>query len=190
VKEDGKPPNAVVLVEGVSDQRALEALARRRGRDLAAEGVSVVAMGGSKNITRFVNRYGPGGLGVGLAGLCDAGEEGDFRRALERAGLGAGLDRAGLEGLGFFVCEADLEDELIRALGVDAVKRVLEEMGELDPFITLRRQPAWRGRPEPDQLRRFLGTNSGRKIRAAPRLVDALDLARVPRPLDGVLRHA
>ena len=34
----------VVLVEGISDRKAVEALARRRGRDLAAEGVSVIAI--------------------------------------------------------------------------------------------------------------------------------------------------
>jgi hypothetical protein len=38
---------AVVLVEGVSDQRAVEALAHRRGRDLHAEGVAVVRWGTS-----------------------------------------------------------------------------------------------------------------------------------------------
>src|SRR5439155_18696985 len=70
---------AVVLVEGVSDQRALEALAVRRGRDLAAEGVSVVPMGGSKNIGTFLGVFGPRGLDVLVAGLCDAAEEVDFR---------------------------------------------------------------------------------------------------------------
>jgi hypothetical protein len=187
VQDDPQPRRAVVLVEGVSDQLALEALARRRGRDLSDEGVSVIPMGGSKNIARFLDRYGPGGWGLKLAGLCDAREEDDFRRALEHGGIGAELDRAGMERLGFFVCVVDLEDELIRALGVDAVKRVLGEMGELDAFPTLQRQPAWRWRPESDQLRRFLGTNSGRKIRGAPRLIDALDLECVPRPLDCVL---
>ena len=34
----------VVLVEGISDQVALEALAARRGRDLQAEGTSIVPM--------------------------------------------------------------------------------------------------------------------------------------------------
>ena len=178
----------MVLVEGISDQRALEALARRRGRQLSDEGVSVVPMGGSKNIARFLDLYGPRGRDLRLAGLCDAAEEDDFRRALERAGIGADLDRAGMERLGFFVCEVDLEDELIRALGVETVKRVLGEMGVLHPFPTLKRQPVWRDRPEPDQLRRFIGTNSGRKIRAAPRLVDALELERVPRALDSVLK--
>ena len=40
------------LVEGISDQRALEALAARRGRDLEAEGVSVVPIGGAHAIGR------------------------------------------------------------------------------------------------------------------------------------------
>jgi predicted ATP-dependent endonuclease of OLD family len=65
----------VVLVEGISDQLALEALAARRGRKLDAEGISVVAMGGAHNIASFLDLFGPQGLDVGLAGLCDAGEE-------------------------------------------------------------------------------------------------------------------
>src|ERR1700729_1367180 len=88
---------AVVLVEGLSDRAALTTLAARRGRDLAAERVSVVAMGGATNIGHFLAESGPAGRGVRLAGLCDAGEEPDFRRRLEQAGLGTGLDRAGLE---------------------------------------------------------------------------------------------
>ena len=106
---------AVVLVEGTSDQRALEALARRRGRSLETEGVSVVPIGGAQAIGRFLERFGPRGLDARLAGLCDAGEESDFRRGLERAGLGAELTRPEMERLGFFVCVADLEDELPRS---------------------------------------------------------------------------
>src|SRR5712692_7499664 len=123
--EKAPGPRTVVLVEGVSDQRALEALAERRGRQLAAEGVSVVPIGGSKNIGRFLDHYGPHGLDVGLAGLCDAAEEGDFRRGLERAGFGANLTRGDMERLGFYVCVADLEDELIRALGAASVERMV-----------------------------------------------------------------
>ncbi|HEX2374372.1 MAG TPA: ATP-dependent endonuclease, partial [Actinomycetota bacterium] len=40
-----------------------------------------------------------------------------------------------------------------------------------------------------EQLRRFIGTHSGRKIRYARLLVDALELTSVPRPLDRVLAH-
>jgi len=182
-------PRAVVLVEGLSDRRALEALARRRGRDLAAEGVAVVSMAGSKNITRFLELFGPGGFDVRLAGLCDAPEEDDFRRALKRAGLGAGPTRESMERLGFFVCVRDLEDELVRALGADGVRRVIEARGEASKFRTFQQQPEWRDRPVEEQLRRFLGVGSGRKIGSAAQLVGALDLHRVPRPLDAVLAH-
>jgi hypothetical protein len=180
---------AVVLVEGLSDKLAVEALAARRGRDLAAQGVSVVPIGGAQSIRRALEHYGPHGLDLRLAGLVDAGEEGEFRRGLELAGLGASLLRAEMEELGFFVCEADLEDELIRAVGVEAVQRIAAAQGDLASFRTLQKQPEWRGRPVHEQLRRFMGSGGRRKIRYATLLVDALDLARVPRPLDGVLAH-
>ncbi|MGI5285196.1 TOPRIM nucleotidyl transferase/hydrolase domain-containing protein [Nonomuraea polychroma] len=179
----------VVLVEGASDKSAIEALAERRGRNLTAEGISLVAMGGATNIGTYIGRFGPPGPNLRLAGLCDVGEEGDFQRALERAGLGSNLSRSDLEALGFFVCVADLEDELIRALGTATVERVVDAEGELSSFRTLQKQPTWRGRTTHDQLRRFMGSGGGRKIRYSGLLVAALDLDRVPRPLDMLLAH-
>ena len=179
----------VVVVEGVSDQVAVLALARRRGRDLDREGVSVVPMGGAHAIGRFLHEWGPRGHDRRLAGLCDAREEGDFRRALETAGLGTALTRAGMERLGFYVCAADLEDELIRALGPDSVERVIEAQGDLKSFRSFQKQPAQRGRALAAQLRRFLGTRSGRKVQYARALVEALDLDRAPEPLDRLLAH-
>lgn len=64
-----------------------------------------------------------------------------------------------LPSYGFFVCHADLEDELIRALGPI---RVLEL---------------------PDQLRRFCGTTSGRKEILARELASAFTPETVPEPL-------
>ena len=94
-----------------------------------------------------------------------------------------------MERLGFFVCVADLEEELIRALGVTAVEDVVEAQGDLGAFRSLQRQPPWRERPPEEQLRRFFGSGSGRKIRYARLLVEALDLDQVPRPLEAVLSH-
>src|SRR6185437_3672211 len=156
----------VILVEGVSDQRAVEALAARRGRDLELERVGVVPIGGAQAIDRTLRRFDPGGSGVRLAGLVDAGEVAHYRRALERAGLGAGLER-----LGFYVCDADLEDELIRALGPAEVERVVAAQGELGSFRTLQKQAPWRDRPPEEQLRRFMGSGGSRKIRYARLLV-------------------
>jgi hypothetical protein len=182
-------PQTVVLVEGISDQVALQALAARRGRDLAAAGIAVVPMGGARNLRRFLELFGARGLNLSLAGLCDAGEEGDFRRGLEGAGLGFNLGRAEMEALGFYVCVADLEDELVRCLGAACVEQIIEAQGELGSFRTFQQQPAWRARSSQAQLRRFIGTHSGRKIRYARLLVDALELTSVPRPLDRVLAH-
>jgi hypothetical protein len=180
---------SVVLVEGISDQVAVEALAGRRGRDLAAERIAVVPMGGAQAIGRFLALFGPRGLDVRLAGLCDAAEEREFRRGLDRAGFGSELTRADMEGLGFYVCVGDLEEELIRALGAAKVEQVVDTHGDLGPFRTLQKQPAWQGRSAEDQLRRFMGSGGRRKIRYARFLVDALDLEHVPRPLDLLLGH-
>ncbi len=181
-------PRAVVLVEGISDRRAVETLATRKGRVLADDGVAVVAMGGAKNIGRFLERFGPRGSDVGVAGLYDVAEEPDVRRGLHRAGFASSSAPLELERLGFYACHEDLEDELIRALGPDVVVTIVKERGELGPFRTLQKQPEWRERPLDQQLRRFLG-NSSRKIEYAPQLVEALDLSGVPRPLDAVLAH-
>src|SRR3546814_13198026 len=102
--------HSLVLVEGRSDLAALEALAVRRGRDLAAEGVVVVSVGGATSIGRFLDHFGPAGLDLTLAGVCDLGEVGAYRRALERAGLGSHLDAPA-----FHVCTVPLEHAPTRA---------------------------------------------------------------------------
>jgi len=174
-----------VFVEGISDRVALQTLAERRGHDLHADGVAIVPIGGAQALGRFLDPMND----VCVAGLCDAAEESSYRRALERAGFGTELSRGDLERLGFYVCDADLEDELIRALGADGVVDVVREHGDLGPFLTFQKQPEWRGRPTAQQLHRFMGSGGRRKIRYARFLVEALDLNEVPRPLDAVLAH-
>lgn len=185
----GLAPKTVVLVEGASDQAAVEVLARRRGRNLAEEGISVVSMGGATNIAHYLRRLGPRGDGLRLAGLCDVGEEPKFRRGLEQAGVGSNLTRESMESLGFFVCVLDLEDEMIRSLGADAVLDVIEAQREMGSFRIFQRQPAQRERSIEAQLRRFLGTHSGRKIAYGALLAEALDLDEAPRPLEALLAH-
>ncbi len=182
------PGRKVVLVEGISDKLAVEALALRRGRDLEAEGVAVLAIGGAHAIGKVLDRYGPSGLGLRLAGLCDAREERHVARALEHAGFGggSGLTRDTMESLGFYVCDVDLEDELVRALGAEAAEDLIEAQGEWLSFQRFRRQLEKR---RLSRLRQLHGFMWNRKIRYAPLLVRALDLTRVPRPLDRVLAH-
>lgn len=181
--------SGIVLVEGISDQIALETLAVRRGRDLDSEGVLILPVGGAQAMVRFLSRFGPGGRNVRLAGLCDAGEEDVLRRSLIPARLGSPRTRPDMERLGFHVCVEDLEDELIRALGAARVESLLDSQGDLGSFRTLQKQPAWRTKGVEAQLRRFLGSGARRKLRYACLLVGSVDLHRVPHPLDAVLAH-
>lgn len=162
-----------VLVEGRSDAAAVTALAGRLGRDLGAEGAIVIPMGGAMSVPRFFRVVGPDGLGWQVAGLCDAGERPHFDRLLS-------VERV-------FACDRDLEDELLRALGVVRAEAVLEAQGDLARFRTFQKQPAQRGRSAQAQLHRFLGSMGGRKERYAAALVGALDLDAVPPPLDRLL---
>lgn len=172
------PVRTVVLLEGASDAEAVDALASMRGRNLAAEGVCVLPMGGAMSVARFARFLGPQGLGLRLTGLCDERERDFYARGWERAGAGQ---------QGFFVCAADLEDELIRALGVPRVEELVREEGEHRALRTFQRQPAQQGRTAQQQVRRFLGTKKGRKIRYGRVLVEALDPGRVPAPLEDLL---
>jgi hypothetical protein len=173
-----EPLRSVVLVEGTSDQVAVETLAERRGVSLVQERVEIVPIGGAQAIGRFVAHFGP--QGVALAGLYDVAQAPEFRRALGE----------NLEQLGFFACEPDLEAELIRALGAEEVEGVAEANGDLAAFRTLQKQPAWRDQPIEEQLRRFLGSGGSRKIRYARLLVEALEPDAAPRPLGLVLDRA
>jgi hypothetical protein len=179
---------AVVLVEGISDQVALEAAAVGRGRDLEAERVVIVPIGGAHAIGRYLLRFGPLGARLRVAGLCDRQEEAVFRRGLAAAQIGAPRTRTELERFGFFVCVDDLEDELIRAVGTAGVERLVDAQGDLAAFRSLQRQPAWRGREPDAQLRRFLGSGARRKLRYGRLLVDAaIGRDNLPRPLEALL---
>lgn len=157
---------AVVLVEGITDRIALEAAAERLGLDLG--GAEIVPIGGAQAVRRVAAGYG----NVRLAGMCDAGEERYFRRVLGDA---------------TFVCNADLEDELIRALGPERVEAVLADQGDLETFRSFQNQPHWRGRPVGAQLRRWMQASDDRGKRYPPLLLAALAPEEIPAPLAGVL---
>lgn len=181
---------SVVLVEGISDQIALETLASRYGRDLGADGIVIVPIGGAQAASRYLLRFGPEGAGLVTAGMCDAGEERFFRRGLAAGGLGSPRNRSEMEQLGFFVCVEDLEHELIRASGRVATETLLDSQGDLGSFRTLQKQPAWRREAFEAQMHRWLRAGARRNLRYARLLVLSLDLDRMPRPLEAVLATA
>jgi hypothetical protein len=188
--ERAQHARSIVLVEGISDQIAVETLASLQARDLAKEGVAVVPIGGAQSVSRFLAHFGPAGAGLRVSGLCDAAEERLFCRQLARAGYAQADTRSDLETAGFFVCDRDLEDELIRAVGPDALETILADEGDLASFRTLQKQAAWRDAGFVDQLRRFLGAGARRKLRYASLFVLALEIDHQPRPLRDVLSRA
>ncbi|MFG2811706.1 TOPRIM nucleotidyl transferase/hydrolase domain-containing protein [Streptomyces sp. NPDC048410] len=175
---DRLPVRVVVLLEGPSDAAAVTALAARRGRDLAADGICVLPMGGAMNVGHFARLLGPPGLDLRLTGMCD---EAEYRYYVR------GLERAGAPRHGFQVCVADLEEELIRALGVTRVRDLVRAEGDLRSLEIFLGQPAQRDRTPQQQLRRFLGTKKGRKIHYGRVLAEALDPDQVPAPLESLL---
>jgi len=178
----------VVLVEGVSDRIAVEALARRLGHDLAAAGVAVVPTGGAQGTARMLRALDARHPAVAPAGLYDVAEAAVIRRALGDLGF-AGAHQTPDEA-GFFACVDDLEDELLRAVGLDAVEQVLDAQGDLPAFRRLQQQPEWRERDIRSQVRRWLSSGSRRKLRYARILIEATADDRMPRPLVDALARA
>lgn len=181
------PRRTVVLVEGRSDVGVVQDLLTRRHRD-ASHVVEVVSLEGVTNFDRTLAALESGLHPPRIAGLCDAPEAGILVRSLARRGRSV-QHPADLPRHGFFVCDTDLEDELIRALGSDVVTEVLEEIGDGPRFAVFTNQPEWRGRPVEDQLHRFAGSRSGRKEQLARALATRLDEATTPAPLRNLLDH-
>ncbi len=176
-----------IFVEGPSDRLALECLARRLGHDLAAAGVEIVDVGGVTNFRSFLTRYGPLGERCRVAGLCDSGELRVVLGALVAAGVALAPTPESLAGLGFFVCDGELEDELLSAVGVEALLGIIARNGDMRRFRTMQRQPVYRGAPLKTQVRYIM---TQKKIHYAPALIEALDLRQVPIPLSAVLDFA
>jgi hypothetical protein len=186
IATEARDATTVVLVEGLSDEIAVEVLADRQGRTLMADGTFVVPTGGATNFTRLLKDFGPQGRDVRLLGLYDAPVEHRIRRSLETAGLAPG-DRPALESLGFYRCVDDLEEEMIRALGPHRVEEIVAAEGELRSLRRLQTMQFHQQRSLEEQLHRFISSRSGRKYRYARALALSLDLAGLPAPLAGLL---
>jgi len=119
---------------------------------------------------------------VRVIGMCDAGEARFLARALQLNGDGPHRETR-LAEHGFYVCDTDLEYELIRALGPARVVGVLQQLGLGERLATFQRQPAWRDRPLHEQLHRFAGVASGRKTLLAEALAESLAPQEAPAPL-------
>ena len=175
----------VLLVEGISDVIALQTLAEIEGVDLSD--IVILPAGGAQAIGPQLRRFGPEGTGTIVGGLCDAAEAPFFVTGLRRAGFDTVPPEGALARNGFHVCDRDLEDELLRALGLEAALAVIEGEGEGQALATLRAQAAWRELPLLDQIRRFLASRARRKARYAALFVRAIPRGAHPGPLRAVL---
>ena len=171
----------VVLLEGRSDVAAVRTAAATAGVDLSD--VRLVDLGGITNIRKHLVALAREGSGTErVLGMCDAGETRFVESALAATGHWV-RDVSDLPSVGFFVCVADLEDELLRALGTRRVVGVLDRMGLRTKLDALAQQPAWRERPLHEQLHRFAGVASGRKELLAAELTAELTAVELPEPL-------
>jgi putative ATP-dependent endonuclease of the OLD family len=175
----------VVLVEGYSDRLALLTLARRKERDLDAEGTTVLSLEGGSGVGAFISLLGPNGLRLAVSGFCDSDKESKWIGALAAAGAKV-TNRVELNALGFFVCERDLEDELVKALGVSSAQSLIAKEGEAKAFQKFVTQPAYASMTTEDQLRKFFQKD---KVRWTPLLVEALDLSTFKGALGDAISH-
>lgn len=170
----------VVLLEGPSDVAAVRALMEAQGIDPGP--VELVSLQGVTNVGRVLKEVRLLRGEVDVVGMCDAAETRFVEKALVEDGLPV-ADASDLPVYGFFVCEADLEEELIRALGAERAQDALVAAGLGGKLDALKTQEAWAGRPLAEQIHRFCGVASGRKELAAAILAGALDADEVPEPI-------
>jgi len=192
-------PATWVLLEGTSDVAAIRALRSTRGIDPAEDPCVLVDMGGATNIRRHLRAAAETDPRPRVIGLCDEREAPYFVRALTayrsvvpvpaEPAPPAGVSVATMPDVGFQICRRDLEDELMRALGVEGTLAVLADLDLDTTFEAFTRQLAWQGRPVLDQLRRFCGTTSGRKELLAGAMAAALTIEATPPPLAALLER-
>lgn len=173
----------VVFVEGPSDYLAVREAARRSGVDLDARGVAIVSLQGAGLLAIYLKLLGPNGLDLKLLGLCDLDAEADWQTKLTAAGVPV-ADRATMNASGFYVCDTDLEDELVRALGDAEVQAILTQENEAANFAAFASDPARQGLSLSEQLVAFARK---RKVRWSPRLAAGLTAATAPPPISDLL---
>lgn len=172
----------LVLLEGPSDVAAVSTLLAARADKGGRTAYELVDLGGVTNVGAHLRRVVEWDPVPPVIGLCDAGEARVVLRALQRVGRTL-TEPEELADEGFFVCDRDLEDELIRALGAQRCLQVLDQEGLGARFAAFSRQPDWVDRPLMDRLHRFCGIASGRKILLAGAMAGALRPREVPAPL-------
>ncbi|MTD43641.1 AAA family ATPase [Conexibacter sp. W3-3-2] len=177
--------STVLFVEGASDLLALRVIARTIGVDLDARGVAVISLDGAGLLSTYLRLLGPQGLDIAVSGLCDLDAEADWIAKLAGAGLTV-TDRASFNTAGFFVCDLDLEAELVRAVGAHQVEAVINAEGASHQLAAFCALPGNTGLSRDDQLAGFLRKA---KTRWAPLVSALVTSTNVPSPIHDLLTH-
>jgi hypothetical protein len=177
--------DTVILVEGFSDFLATRVLAATLGVELDAAGVSLISLDGADVLVHYLRLFGPGGLDLDLRGLCDADHEGEWQTRLTQAGI-AVTDRETMNAAGFYVCDPDLEAELLGGLDSNRVAAVIAADGGQGLFDSYANQPAHQGRST-EELQLGFVQKPKAKIRWAPLIAAEMGPEEVPAPLRSLL---
>ncbi len=161
----------VVLVEGISDQIAVDAMLARSERGVD-DHVVAVPIGGAQAVDNALATFSERD-DLMVFGLCDHAEANFFADAFAAHGLDGN----------YFVCNPDLEAELIAAFEPDELESLIEAQGELKSLRIMQKQAAWRDRPFAEQVHRWIRARALRSSRYASVLITAADEERLPRPL-------
>ncbi|MCB2176460.1 MAG: AAA family ATPase [Actinomycetales bacterium] len=119
----------VVCVEGPSDRIVLASAAKHLGLDLDRVGVSVVELGGARAVGSIVALFGEPGFRVPLALLIDEDARQDTADVLDADPVLLEVETP----YTIVVSKRDLEEEYVRALGVQATFEALEAAGFWKP---------------------------------------------------------
>jgi putative ATP-dependent endonuclease of OLD family len=112
VKDKLEPLTArhVLLVEGRADRIVVMRVAELLGLELDRCGVSILELDGAGGVKSAIKLFGDNGFQTDLTVLIDADKASETAAAF-------GLQETALEEHGVFVCQRDLEDEYVRAMG-------------------------------------------------------------------------
>lgn len=163
VKDKLEPLTAsqVVLVEGAADRIILQRVAEVLDKDLDRIGASLVEMGGAGDVGYVLTLFGSTGFDVPISVLIDEDAVGDTAKKF-------GVPEDALEDSGVFVCNKDLEDEYVEALGAAATWDAIEASGLFTKNEKLNCQATGpSGQRTQDDVAGFCRKKSSYKVRAA-----------------------
>lgn len=109
---------SIIVVEGPSDRLICQALDEVLDLGFDRHGIYIFELAGKESFPLAFKLFGPAGFALNLGGITDH----DGREAWAKI---RGVDASLLESDGYLVCEKDLEEVYVKALGYERVLEIL-----------------------------------------------------------------